>query len=472
MSRSRQDLRKSELEEELLQLRGAAAMRAARGNPRTIYMSMDAIGRHGMTMIERGKSAFIECTSNGPARVLHWGADSEDFLNDRDKQELMEIAMEDWRQWRKEEKGLIWIEEAKARERQSMRNIYASAPMEGLYSEIREPRPIRRVHNMEKAESKKEEPEPTGLRRSGREKPGSARDRWLLKEKETERLAKEQGTSDTIPSNEEMVERMWTRRLGNLTMHQMKLWMQKTMTEPIEDGFGQIPEYTEKEFKRCHKAVLEARITDWLTASAVNKTQPWLAYFEKYQPRDPVKQIEDLTDTLRDLEEAVTIGKPMRLGEKIPKIPEVLNLQEKVQKANEEINIEVKSDNSSFLGHWGEIEEEHKEVTDQELWDLLKEQVKKETEAREVNRSLKEQLGKALVSQAVQANRNNREDALELLQKEGWKKEVLELQDVMKQQQEAMQAETQAAIREKEDQEQNARDLEEDKDFAGKIGYD
>ena len=157
MSRSRQDLRKSELEEELLQLRGAAAMRAARGNPRTIYMSMDAIGRHGMTMIERGKSAFIECTSNGPTRVLHWGADSEDFLSDRDKQELMEVAMEDWRQWRKEEKGLIWIEEAKARERQSMRNIYASAPMEGLYSEIREPRPIRRVHNLEKAESRKKE---------------------------------------------------------------------------------------------------------------------------------------------------------------------------------------------------------------------------------------------------------------------------------------------------------------------------
>ena len=462
MSRSRQDLRKSELEEELIQLRGAAALRGARSGPRTVFMSVDALGRPGMTMIERGKSAFIECTSNGPTRVLHWGADSEDFLSDRDKQELMEIAMEDWRQWRKEDEGMVWIEEAKARERQSMRNIYASAPMEGHYSEIRETRPVRRVHNLNKADSEKEEAEPPSVRRSGREKHGSARDRWLLKEKETERLARERGTGDTIPGDEEMLERMWTRRLGNLTRNQMKLWMQKTMVQPIDDGFGQIPEYTEAEFKKGHKAALEARITDWLTASAVNKTQPWLSYFEKYQPRDPVKQIEDLADKRAELEAAVVIGRPMKIGEKLSKIPEVLNLQEKVKEANEVINIEVKSDNSSFMGHWEEIEEEHKEVTDQELWDLLKDQVKKETEAREINKSLKEQLGKALVSQAVQANRNNREDALELLQKEGWKKEVLELQDVMKLQQEAMQAETRAAIREKEDQERNARDLEED----------
>ena len=462
MSRSRQDLRKCELEEELNQLRGAAALRAARGNPRTVFMSMDAMGRSGMTMIERGKSAFIECSSNGPTRVLHWGADSEDFLSDRDKQELMEKAMEDWRQWRKEEEGMAWIEGAKARERQMMRTIYASAPMEGHYSEIREPRPIRRVHNLTKADSEKEETEPSGLRRSAREKPGSSMDRWLLKEKETERLAKERGTSDTVPGDEEMVERMWTRRLGNLTKNQMKLWMQKTMVRPIEDGFGQIPEYNAEEFKKGHKDALEARITDWLTASAVNKTQPWLTYFEKYQPRDPVRQIEDLAEKRAELEEAVVIGKPMKIGEKLPRIPEVLNLQEKVKKANEVVNIEIKSDNSSFMGHWEEIEEEHKEVSDQELWDLLRDQVKKETEAREINKSLKEQLGKALVSQAVQANRNNREDALELLHKEGWKKEVLGLQEVMKQQQEAMHAETQAAIREKEDQERNARDLEED----------
>ena len=262
MSRSRQDLRKCELEEELNQLRGAAALRAARGNPRTVFMSMDVMGRSGMTMIERGKSAFIECSSNGPTRVLHWGADSEDFLSDRDKQELMEKAMEDWRQWRKEEEGMAWIEGAKARERQMMRTIYASAPMEGHYSEIREPRPIRRVHNLNKADSEKEETEPSGLRRSAREKPGSSMDRWLLKEKETERLAKERGTSDTVPSDEEMVERMWTRRLGNLTKNQMKLWMQKTMVRPIEDGFGQIPEYNAEEFKKGHKDALEARITD------------------------------------------------------------------------------------------------------------------------------------------------------------------------------------------------------------------
>ena len=227
MSRSRQDLRKSELEEELIQLRGAAALRGARSGPRTVFMSVDALGRPGMTMIERGKSAFIECTSNGPTRVLHWGADSEDFLSDRDKQELMEIAMEDWRQWRKEDEGMVWIEEAKARERQSMRNIYASAPMEGHYAEIRETRPVRRVHNLNKADSEKEEAEPPTVRRSGREKQGSARDRWLLKEKETERLARERGTGDTIPGDEEMVERMWTRRLGNLTRNQMKLWITK-----------------------------------------------------------------------------------------------------------------------------------------------------------------------------------------------------------------------------------------------------
>ena len=466
LSRSRTDLREREVEEELNQLRAAAAMKAARSGPRSVYMSEDVLGRQGMTLIEKGKSAFIECTSDGPRRVLHWGADSEEFLSERDKQELMEIAMEDWRRWKKEDKGLIWIEEAKARERQSMRNLYASAPMEGHYSEIREFRPIRRVNLGTRApvDPTREEAESTGLRRSERVKPGSSRDNWLRKEKETERIAKEQGTTDRIPGNEEMVEKMWTRRLGNLTMNQMRQWMKRTMIRPIDDGFGQIPEYTEKELGRCHKAVLEARITDWLTASAVNRTPPWADLFEKYKPRDPVKQIEDLTDKLVDLEEAVVIGQPMKMGNKIPQCPEVLNLRDKVEQVNEEIEqIDVRSDNASFLGQWEDIAKENADVTDAgDVWNLLRTQVKKETETREINKSLREQLGKALVSQAVQANRNNREDAIEFLQKEGWKKEVLGLQDVMKQHQETMQAETEAVIREKENQEQHARDLEQD----------
>ena len=59
LSRSRTDLREREVEEELNQLRAAAAMRAARSGPRSVYMSEDVLGRQGMTMIEQGKSAFI-----------------------------------------------------------------------------------------------------------------------------------------------------------------------------------------------------------------------------------------------------------------------------------------------------------------------------------------------------------------------------------------------------------------------------
>ena len=43
LSRSRTDLREREVEEELNQLRAAAAMRAARSGPRSVYMSEDVL---------------------------------------------------------------------------------------------------------------------------------------------------------------------------------------------------------------------------------------------------------------------------------------------------------------------------------------------------------------------------------------------------------------------------------------------
>ena len=381
-------------------------------------------GKHGMLFDMAGNKAFVACNSIGPQYLVYWGEQAGKNVDPVLKQNLMSFANTEWHIFKSTNEGENWAAEARQRERQRSCQMMEA----GYYEEIREPT-VKRVHGIpsvvkkEANKGKKDMPEREGRGKNDKY-PG---DVWQTSEQGLEEKAKRNKNSNTILTDEDIVQKFWGRTLTVYTIPRLTAWMKGRMKDAIVvNGVEKVPKYTTS-MNNMRKWLIIHNIEKWLLHKAVyEQDKKWVDLLEKYKPEGEELVLE-MQEGLKKVDENIIIGEETdNWGSEIEDLPTMGGLNTTLSEINKAL--EVNETENVETAVQTEMEQVQNETDLDVLKGKIKEKLKEQIIQEKQVDKLKEQMVRILAERTKQDHKEDMLETIDKIRTTGFREDILGLQ--------------------------------------------